>query len=254
MAKLLVASEYTEPSAYSALIQAKLNEEVGKGKVGLLLITKDPGGCEGIVQFAADKGIPTVIHATITTLGGHTVEPNVKPYRMAIKEFGLLVAMLGDVDNAVLRIDPLIPEVTNMQNVAELVARASQFGVRRIRTSVIDYYPFVREKLKNLGLRYYNQLQAPLDVRADLLGGLMDVALHNFMTVESCAEGIEIDGLIKVGCASATEWARLGLEMQPVVHKQRVGCFCDIAKHDLLKGFSDCIYNCAYCYWHRDRN
>ncbi len=253
MAKLLIASEYTEPSYYANLIRAKLTDEVEKDKVGLLLITKNPSECEGIVRFILARGIPTVIHATITTLGGHTVEPNVKPYRVVVKEFGLLVAMIGEKDDAVLRIDPLIPEVTNMQDVAELVAMASQFGIKRIRTSVIDYYPFVREKLKRLGLRYYNQFQAPVDVRKDLLLDLVWFAKQYGMTVESCAEDVEIDGLIKVGCASASEWARLGLEMQPAVHKQRVNCFCDIAKYDLLKGFETCIYNCAYCYYGRNR-
>lgn len=255
MDKLLVASEYTEPSFHIGNLIGSISQEYYchqtrlKGKIGLLLITKDLDGSSPLILHAKTLNIPTIIHATITGLGGTKLEPNVPTYMQSLDVLEQL-NMIQNLDNVVLRIDPLIPQVTNFEVIKQIVEAASSFGITRCRTSVIDYYPFVRDKFEAHKIPYSKTFQPPF--KYDLLMELREICIEFNMTLESCAEHENIPELIKVGCANQEEWRRLGLNLQNGLPKRR-DCFCNVTKYDLLSHEPTCGYNCLYCYWGKNR-
>jgi len=72
-----------------------------------------------------------------------------------------------------------------------------------------------------------------------------------YLSLELCAERGN-EGLA-LGCANRSDWEYLELSMEPLQRKQRAECYCDVAKHDLLKGKKDCGHRCLYCYWSKYR-
>lgn len=263
MGELLVASEYTEPSFHIQRVLEGLNKTRNVGhnnSYGLLLITKNISGSIPIWKRAQELNIPTVTHVTITGLGGSILEPLVPNWREAIKALSTFAAIVKDKNtqasswesksHVVLRVDPLIPHITNFQHIRELVKAAHEVGITRVRTSVIDFYPFVRDKFEANNLRHPTTFQPPF--KYDLLMELAKICTGFSMTLESCAEDVDIAGLEKVGCADREEWRKLGLNLFRGYPK-RQECFCNVTKHDLLSHEPYCGYNCLYCYWGKFR-
>ena len=253
MNKLLVASEYTEPSFHRERIIERLNALGPLHKYGLLLITKDIEGCLPIWERAKELNIPTVTHITITGLGDSKLEPKAPDWKISMTVLAALTYLVEDLKTVVLRVDPLIPGVTNFKTIRQIVKEASSFGITRCRTSVIDYYPFVREKFKERSIPTpQHNFQPPTGVKIKLLSQLFTICEEYNMTLESCAEHEDVPGLIKVGCADQKEWEKLGLNLKPGAPR-RQECFCNVTKYDLLAYEPTCSYNCLYCYWGKYR-
>lgn len=256
MDKLLVASEYTEPSFFVSRVLEGLDKtKKSTNKHGLLIVTKNISRCIPIWNKAKDLSIPTVIHVTITGLGQSTLEPLVPHWRTSCDDLVLFMSRIKNPSTVVLRIDPLIPSVTVDFSVMDtIVGSAFASGITRVRTSVIDYYPFVREKFKANGIPLKGAgFQPDFQVKFELLSNLAEIVIGKYgMSLEACAEDIEITGMTKVGCANREEWKALGLNL-PVGKSKRWSCFCDTPKYDLLPKEAACGYNCLYCYWGRDR-
>jgi len=256
MNKLLVASEYTEPSFHMLRILKALEDSKKLAiRCGLLLITKNISGSLPIWVKARELDIPTVFHATITGLGGTTLEPSVPDWKKSCEGLTLLMERVKDPRTVVLRIDPLIPEVTvDFSVIDTIVGHAFELGITRVRTSVIDYYPFVRKKFKTYSIPLAGTGFQPdfLD-KYNLLKTLAELVVGKYgMSLEACAEDIEIPGMTKVGCANREEWKSLGLDL-PLGSPKRWSCFCNTPKYDLLPKETTCRYNCLYCYWGRNR-
>lgn len=255
MNKLLVASEYTEPSHFIDRVNKNLEYEGcnNKGKLGLLLITKNIKTSTPIALNAQDLGIPTVTHITITGLGGTKLEPKVPNFKTSLLDLQSFIQVERNLQNIVLRIDPLIPEITDFEVVDQIVKAASHLGITRCRTSVIDYYPFVRKKFhdNNLPIPTYS-FQPPPNIKLELLSQLFTICEKHSMTLESCAEHDDIPGLIKIGCANQQEWKELGLNLRKGLPRRKE-CFCNVTKYDLLAYEPSCPNNCLYCYWGKYR-
>jgi len=245
--KLLVASEYTEPGFYVDRVCEGLQRELDSGhRCGLLLITKNLEMSLPIIDYATNVGVTVLTHVTITGLSGTVLEPSTPGWEDTCSKFRLLSGP------TVLRVDPLIPGITDFHTIEQIVRRAGECGITRCRTSVIDYYPFVRDKFQKEGLPYSNSFQPPLNVRIEVLSNLFCICETYGMFLESCAENIDLPGLLKVGCASCHEWRALGLDLPSGVPKRRE-CFCNITKYDLLRHEPNCPNNCLYCYWGKFR-
>lgn len=258
MVKLLVASEYAEPSFFVDKVIASLESEaslLSANGLGLLLITKNVKGSEPIYSCAKTLKIPTVVHATITTLGGSKLEPKVPPWQESVRFLRGFIKRVDNPSAMVLRVDPLVPRVTDFFEVRKLVEEASKLGITRCRTSVVDYYPFVRQKLTEAGIPVVGDgFNPPPSEMEYCLGMILKICEQNDMVLESCAERCNfLYGLRYVGCASHQEWLKMGLTMEDVKHKQRRNCFCDVEKHDLLSHWKECGYGCLYCYWGKNR-
>lgn len=256
MDKLLVASEYTEPSFFAERITEGLVRESKTNKCGLLLITKDIAGSTPIWKKAKELGIPTITHVTITGLGGTTLEPRVKNWVEACQDLIYFASTYAveNLSDLVLRIDPLIPKVSDFSVIDKILNTAFQCGIHRCRISVVDYYQFVRDKFLQEKIPLTSSsIEPPLSLKTELLMKLAELCIGKYgMSLESCAEDIDIPGLEKVGCADRNEWKSLGLDL-PLGNPKRPTCFCNVTKYDLLSHEPTCGYNCLYCYWGRNR-
>jgi len=260
MSRLLVASEYTDPSFYVSDILGILTEEYKKNPdFGLLLISKNVEGTSPIVEATLPHGIPIIVHATITGHGGTVMEPRVPATTDSMTHLRSLVDLFRRYSqpiehSLVLRIDPVIPEETSLISLLNLISKASSIGIRRCRASVVDYYPFVRKRFDKLGIRTYgSSFQAPPSTIKYYLSFLLELCRSHGMSLELCAE--HLTGALHTGCAYSEDWDKFGLHMDKTTRKQRVGCYCDIRKYDLLQtqGRYECGYRCLYCYWSKYR-
>lgn len=245
--RLLVASEYADPAFHVDYLKERLDAEQDSS-VGLLLITKDVESVIPVMEHASKLKIPTILHATITGLAGTTLEPNVPAYDNNIVAIRNVMRYLGDRQEVVLRVDPLIPGVTSFQEIDYIAHLCSDLGVKRCRTSVIDYYPFVRTKMDKAEYPTYPDFQAPEEVIRGLLSSMLAICEKYGLRMELCAERFEAHGDFHRGCADKNDWCSLGLELPLSESRQRRGCFCNVPKHDVLRG-KECRHGCLYCYW-----
>ena len=246
MDRLLVASEYTDPALHVKELKAKLREEHKTNpNFGLLLITKDVESIIPVMELTDILEIPTILHATITGLAKTTLEPNVPSYDHNIWAIEQVMDIKAEKQEVVLRVDPLIPDHSNFTEINHIVHMCSTLGVKRCRTSVIDYYPFVIKKMNDAGYMSSLGFQAPRDIIQSNLDKMDAICVRYGMQMETCAEQYGRQR----GCADRYDWTKFELDIPLATgKKQRSSCFCNIPKHDLLKG-KPCTHNCLYCYW-----
>lgn len=235
---------------------------------GAIIITKN------ISRWVFDKlselhhnHYPVILHATCTGWGGTCIEPNVPDFKTQITGVKMLIDNGFPRKNIVLRIDPIIPSVTGMQRVYNVIEYAKAIGVInpiapennvRIRISILDEYRHVKQRLKNLGLNtvYPGDLfQAPAatfqyaehclaDTQAKLIPG---------MKFYTCAETKLNNPKLfnQTGCISKQDLEIMGLNYssQTINPQNRNGCLCLGCKYELLTSRTRCPHKCAYCYW-----
>jgi DNA repair photolyase len=86
------------------------------------------------------------IHFSITTLGGSKFEPGVMKWNDMMDRIEALIntkhegKQLLDPNSVTIRIDPIIPGVTNFADVEALIKRAKDLGINKYRFSVLDSY------------------------------------------------------------------------------------------------------------------
>jgi DNA repair photolyase len=86
------------------------------------------------------------IHFSITTLGGSKFEPGVMKWNDMMDRIEALIntkhegKQLLDPNSVTIRIDPIIPGVTNFADVEALIQRAKALGINKYRFSVLDSY------------------------------------------------------------------------------------------------------------------
>lgn len=255
--RLVVASEYGEPSKYEEIICQRLRAK--RGDICLLLITKYLPGCLSILDVAEELKVPTQIHCTITGLGGTKLEPHIPTSKLMVEESLRAVEKYKiDPKSVTVRIDPIVPEFQELQveEASHTLEAFASVGVRDCRISIVDYYPHVRERFDKLGICHPRGFQPPSSTKELIITHLLHLTCQFNMELHLCAEtvpkglasSIDID---TEGCASAVSWERLGItNLRPATRKQRRECTCDREKTDLLAGLSKgCTGGCAYCYW-----
>ena len=118
---------------------------------GLYLITKHDGlPTLELLKMCKEKGIPLKIHFSITTLGHTNFEKGVMESDELLKRIGDYIDMgYLDPNDVTLRVDPIVPDVTNFGTGAEgekntvhnIFKFAQQKGIKQIKFSILDYYP-----------------------------------------------------------------------------------------------------------------
>lgn len=253
---LLVASEYTDPCFFVNEVCDKLdNLDWKSGGYGLLVISKRINECSKIIEKANELDIPTILHITITGLGGTVYEPNVPVWSTTLKdidESGVLLC--ENVVDTVIRIDPVIPEQFEENYLYAILKWASERGIKRCRFSVVDYYPFVRDRFSKLNLPHPSKFSPGEHVSLYYAKRLLNMCKSFGLSLETCAENLSLSEIKKIGCANKDDWITCGLNMELVAKKQRDNCFCDIQKYDLLAYRKECPHNCLYCYWSKFRD
>lgn len=261
MDKLLVASEYTDPSFHGATLLDNIREELeladkGKYKCGMLLISKKVYSCGLILTWLKSWNVPTIIHSTNTGLVGSILEPQlVLSWKEGLYQSIDMWKNTYPEAKFVLRIDPIIPSHSSESIIYTMMKVAKTSGVEDVRFSIIDCYPFVRRRFDNLHLFIPFEFQYPERIITSWSTTIGTFARDLGMNINSCVEKLPPSHALFIGsqgCASKEEWATLGLEVEPCTFKQRDLCTCTAKKYDLLKG-KPCKNNCMYCYYSKDK-
>ena len=164
MPRILVGSERTDPAFHVKeilnILEGKkkinewgivnkkrtiVNQLSGKDFAGLYLITKHDG--LPMLELLKTK-IPKLIHFSITSLGGTKWEPGVMKYNDLLDRIKDYIKQGLDPNSVTIRIDPIVPGVTKKEDIENIVKRASEMGIKRIRFSIMDAYDNTQVDMK----------------------------------------------------------------------------------------------------------
>ena len=217
---------------------------------GAVLITKNitPKFIDTVLPFK-DK---VIVHATTTGFGGTVLEPNVPDFKTEIQNMKALMDRGFPANHIVLRIDPIIPTKKGLAAASEVFMQAVKQGLWRVRISVIDMYPHVRDRFTQAGL--------PLPFKGFQASDEQMLAVNTMVQrwkaacpnaeICCCAES-RLKEPIQQGCISPIDLTILGLhnEESSATGFQRKGCLCLSCKTELLTERHQCPHGCLYCYW-----
>ena len=268
--RIAVASEHTDPAFFSKMIQDwakgnhtffdyKNNPIEYKDIDALYLITKHDGlPMKELLQI--DK--PKIIHFSITTLGNTKWEPGVMKWQDMIERVGDFIKQGLDPEYLTVRIDPIVPGVTKIEEVEALIKRASELGVKHIRFSVLDYYMSTSKYMEKLGYDYskyydknskgYYNTHAKPEIITKIASIMLGFAKKYNVDLSTCAEPCRMEGISIEGCLSVDAINNmLGTHIpnkKTDNNKFRIECSCYGGKTDLLRYNTNCASSCAYCY------
>ncbi len=233
-----------------------------KGLDGAILITKNVTDdfIQRVIRLHKAE-VKLIIHATCTGWGGTWMEPNVPDYKTQINQVYKLIQDGFPANCIVLRIDPIIPNDEGLQRVHEVMDYAKRIlplYCMRIRVSILDEYPHVKKRLRDMGKESIypgNQFQASIaqmQKTADLLCAELDLPY----VYETCAENTLVaycpERFLPVGCVSVKDMNLMGLSVPEGLienMQNRRGCHCLSCKTELLNTKGQCPHRCVYCYW-----
>ena len=277
--RIAVASEKTDPVFF-----AKYLEDFFSGKTtvkdrsgntltandidALYIITKHDGlPMRRILSIQK----PKIIHFSITTLGNTKYEPGVMKWQDMIERVGKFIKQGLDPNMVTLRVDPIVPGVTQIKDVDALIKRASEFGIKNVRFSVMDYYRTTSIFMKNLGYDYekHGYVKVPntngefyTHAKPEVIKGwsekMLQIANKYGVKLSTCAEPGVMPGITKQGCLSVQQINNiLGTHIEDkglANTKQRPLCSCYGGKVDILRYDQKCSSSCVYCYAHHNRD
>lgn len=277
--RIAVASEKTDPVFF-----AKYLEDFFSGKTtvkdrsgntltandidALYIVTKHDGlPMRRILSIQK----PKIIHFSITTLGNTKYEPGVMKWQDMIERVGKFIKQGLDPNMITLRVDPIVPGVTKINEVDALIKRASEFGIKNVRFSVMDYYRTTSIFMKNLGYNYeehgYTKVpntngefytHAKPEVIKGISEKMLQIANKYGVKLSTCAEPGVMPGITKQGCLSVQQINNiLGTHIEDkglANSKQRPLCSCYGGKVDVLRYDQKCASSCVYCYAHHNRD
>lgn len=277
--RIAVASEKTDPVFF-----AKYLEDFFSGKTtvkdrsgntftandvdALYIITKHDGlPMRRILSIQK----PKIIHFSITTLGNTKYEPGVMKWQDMIERVGKFIKQGLDPNMVTLRVDPIVPGVTQIKDVDALIKRASEFGIKNVRFSVMDYYRTTSIFMKNLGYDYEKHgyikvhntngefyTHAKPEVIKGISEKMLQIANKYGVKLSTCAEPGVMPGITKQGCLSVQQINNiLGTHIEDkglANTKQRPLCSCYGGKVDVLRYDQRCSSSCVYCYAHHNRD
>lgn len=272
--RIAVASEKTDPAFFAKQLEdffsGKTTVQDYRGNTltandidALYIITKHDGlPMRRILSIQK----PKIIHFSITTLGNTKWEPGVMKWQDMIERVGKFIKQGLDPKMVTLRIDPIVPGVTQIKDVESLIKRASELGIKNVKFSVLDYYSTTSIFMKNLGYnyeKYYNKRDSGefyTHARPDVIKGvsekMLKIANKYGVKLSTCAEPGVIPGISKQGCLSVQQVNNiLGTHIEDKAeenNKQRQLCTCYGGKVDVLRYNSNCASSCMYCYAHHN--
>lgn len=231
----------------------------GKDFAGLYLITKHDGLP---MKRLLETKIPKLIHFSITGLGGTAYEPGVMHYNDLLDRIEDYIKQGLDPKSVTVRIDPIVPGVTKAEDIENIVRRASEMGIKRIKFSVMDAYANTVEALNKLGYdfdTYYGKYpngKVIFHAKQEYINEIVDIMLNlgkkYDVKLSTCAEGIAREGISKEGCLSVgmvNEMLGTQIEDKGTENNtQRALCSCYGGKIDALAYAKTCASHCMYCY------
>ena len=285
--RIAVASEHTDPAFFSkrivdlfdgktSVVDYKGNTMTGDDFDALYIITKHDG-LPMLDILNIQK--PKIIHFSITTLGGSKWEPGVMKYNDLLDKIQSYIKQGLDPDMVTVRIDPIIPGVTLMSDVENVIKRSSEMGIKKIRFSVLDFYKTTAKYMQNLGFdydKYYDPIvdvtgkqvisngqklykpNARNEVLDNIANKMLQISSKYNVLLSTCAEPMVKQGITKEGCLSVQAINdMLGTHVEDKDtdnNKFRNLCSCYGGKTDILRYDSNCASSCMYCYAHHNND
>ena len=216
---------------------------------GFILITKNITD-RIFLKHAMGYKDKCIVHASITTLGGSFIEPNVAPWEESIDILNKFSEIFPE-KQLVLRIDPIIPSDKVLKKVEQLIKLSL---IRRIRFSFIDNY----RHLQSRGLILpWKTFRPPIELIDNTIEIFKTFENSGKYSIECCGESSPIiPPYWKLGCVSTDDFSILNLkgcyEGTINIPKQRPSCNCHSAKIELIDLKINpvrCTNGCLYCYW-----
>ena len=275
--RIAVASEKTDPAFFAKQLEdffsGKTTVQDYRGNTltandmdAMYIITKHDGlPMKRILSIQK----PKIIHFSITTLGNTKWEPGVMKWQDMIERVGKFIKQGLDPNMITLRVDPIVPGVTQIKDVDALIKRASEFGIKNVRFSVMDYYRTTSIFMKNLGYDYEKHgyvkrsdgefyTHAKPEVIKGISEKMLQIANKYGVKLSTCAEPGVMPGITKQGCLSVQQINNIlgtHIEDKGVSNsKQRPLCSCYGGKVDILRYDQRCSSSCVYCYAHHNRD
>lgn len=275
--RIAVASEKTDPVFFAKHLEDFFSGKTTvKDRSGNMLTAND---IDALYIITKHDGLPMrrilsiqkpkIIHFSITTLGNTKYEPGVMKWQDMIERVGKFIKQGLDPNMVTLRVDPIVPGVTQIKDVDALIKRASEFGIKNVRFSVMDYYRTTSIFMKNLGYNYeeHGYIKVPntngefyTHAKPEVIKGIsekmLQIANKYGVKLSTCAEPGVMPGITKQGCLSVQQINNiLGTHIEDkglANSKQRPLCSCYGGKVDVLRYDQKCASSCMYCYAHHN--
>lgn len=275
--RIAVASEKTDPVFFAKHLEDFFSGKTTvKDRSGNMLTAND---IDALYIITKHDGLPMrrilsiqkpkIIHFSITTLGNTKYEPGVMKWQDMIERVGKFIKQGLDPNMVTLRVDPIVPGVTKIKEVDALIKRASEFGIKNVRFSVMDYYRTTSIFMKNLGYNYeeHGYIKVPntngefyTHAKPEVIKGIsekmLQIANKYGVKLSTCAEPGVMPGITKQGCLSVQQINNiLGTHIEDkglANSKQRLLCSCYGGKVDVLRYDQRCSSSCVYCYAHHN--
>jgi DNA repair photolyase len=236
---------------------------VGNGQPAILITKNVIKLIEENKQLLLNGNV--IIHATITGFGGTLWEPNVPNYKKVLEFLEKQIRYGFPKERLVIRCDPIFipfmaPETQSIFDYKSIISEILSFAIDndlRYRISFFDYYPHVRERIKDLpqtpAIEKLNQMQPELHADTLLRQGFLAM-LEDYITTRGKKTEVEIcgePGLPCTGCLSKKDLDIFGIELDkdPETGVQRPACACLGIKRELLDNKHPCAHGCLYCFW-----
>ena len=233
---------------------------------------------EEILQACKEHRVAPIVSFSISGLGGSPLEKGVLKYNDLLDSIKKLIDNnLLDPNFTTIRIDPYVPGITELNNIDSIVKRASEMGIKRFTTSVMQSYGYTEgrkgigqdglpadrkiiqrfEKLKYKKSNYFNKYYG-LDTNnkvnhkakqeyCDAYAAHLIQLMENYdVTIMSCQHNLS--GLKHAPCLDPAVVEKLvgTNEFNKETGKGCVGgC---LYQTDILNYGDKCYSGCTYCY------
>lgn len=283
--QVISASRRTDPAFFSEQIVKFLEENAKKPltdptRVQAMEIWSKHDGLpiKNILDACKKYRVAPMVSFSITSLGDTALEKGVMKYKDMLKKVKALIDN-GTLNPATttIRIDPVLPGVTSMEDIKTIVQEAKKMGIKKFVTSLMQSYGYLdgtsKDRHVTSGIdkalasegktydwdKYYGRDWKgrinfkPKQQYIDEIGKvLLELDKDPEITIQTCA--FIINGLKASACLDPMIIEQLtGIDVldkdgQYVKDETRKDCMCYGCHGDFFKTHPACDSSCAYCY------
>lgn len=226
-----------------------------------------------ILEACKKYRVAPMVQFTVTGFGNTAIETGVKKWEDLMEDIKSLIdSGILDPNTTCIRIDPIIPGVTNWNTVADIINKSKELGISKFISSLLNSYENLKERgvkenvtsaLKEMGIDYnwdtYYNPNAALpkeDVKQAYYESLEALQEALGVTIKVCAGGVENSktNLIPAACLDPDLIETVtGINVKDaygnyVKDKSRPNEHCYGNRSNLLGQKYPCYSNCAFCY------
>lgn len=220
---------------------------------GAVLISKNFS--EPFKAAVLEQCKPLILHCTCTGYGGTRLEPHVPAYQEQLDSMKNLIDRGFPASHVVLRVDPIFPTEKGLRRVRDMLDYflALGSGVTRVRVSIVDEYPHVRERYRERGWApLYGGKFSPSTQQVEMVASVLNAYPIRY---ETCAEqklSTMLRNTVNQGCVSVEDLHLMDITVPEELRynpQRRKDCCCLCGKVELLTERKPCPHGCVYCFW-----